>query len=357
MKKWLVALVLASLCGVSVPARGTTTTQARLPHRSSVQTYKSGMAFPADMAWVQGAHKIFVTEKNTGKIRVLKRRRLLRRPCAKLSVNSSGERGLLGIALDPRFKHNHRLYVYYTNRSPLENRVARFEVRHDRCRHRKDIVRGISASSSGYHNGGQLEFVGGKLFVSVGEAHDPGNAQDKSSRLGKILRINTDGSVPHDNPFGRHNPVWTYGHRNPFGLARRPGTTKLYETENGPSCDDEVNLIKKGRNYGWGNGYQCGTRGVGPNPKAPLERWSPTIAPTDAWWYRGKMKALSGSLYFGDYNNGRLHRLTLNRKGTRVRRSRVIYDAGEPIIDVSKGPGGWLYFATTSSIRRIVPAP
>jgi glucose/arabinose dehydrogenase len=306
------------------------------------------------MAWLKGTHKIFFTEKNNGQIRVMHGRKLVRRPCARLSVNSTGERGLLGIVLDPHFKRNHRLYVYYTNSSPLQNRVVRFVVSHDRCTHKKNIVRGIPASSSGYHNGGQLEFVGGKLFVSVGEAHDPGNAQDRNVRLGKILRINPNGSVPRGNPFGRSNPVWTYGHRNPFGLARRPGTHKLYETENGPSCDDEVNIIKKGRNYGWGNGYQCGTAGVGPNPKRPLKRWSPTIAPTDAWWYRGRLRNLSGSLYFGDYNTNTLHRLVMNRRGTRVRRDRHIYNAGEPIIDVAKGPGGWLYMLTSTSIRRIV---
>ncbi|MFN2594482.1 MAG: sorbosone dehydrogenase family protein [Actinomycetota bacterium] len=354
LKKTIVGMLLGSL--LVVPSAGTATARGpRVPAGTKVQTYKGNLAFPVDMAWVHGTHKIFFTEKNTGKIRVLKRHHLMSKPCAQLAVNSIQERGLLGITLDPRFRHNHRLYVYYSNASPLQNRVARFVVRRDRCTHEKIIVRGISASSMGYHNGGQLEFVGGKLFVSVGEAHDPGNAQDTGKRLGKILRINTDGTIPRGNPFGRHNPVWTYGHRNPFGLARRPGTKTLYESENGPECDDEINVIKKGRNYGWGNGYQCGTRGVGPNPKPPLIRWSPTIAPTDVWWYRGRMKKLSGSLYVGDYNNGHLHRLLLNKKGTHIRRDRVIYSADDGITDVSKGPGGWLYLMTTGSIRRIVP--
>jgi glucose/arabinose dehydrogenase len=128
----------------------------------------------------------------------------------------------------------------------------------------------------------------------------------------------------------------------------------LYETENGPECDDEINLIRKGQNYGWGSNYQCGTDGEGSNPVGPLVRYSQTIAPTDAWWYEGRMKSLSGSLYFGDYNNGQLHRLFFNAKGTDVRRERVIYRTSG-ITDVSKGPGGWLYVLTSDSIVRIVP--
>jgi glucose/arabinose dehydrogenase len=260
----------------------------------------------------------------------------------------------LGIALHPKFDRNHYLYVFYTNASPLEHRVVRFTVTRNRCRNRKSIVSGLNADSGGYHNGGQLEFVGGKLFVSTGEAHEPALAQDTNSRLGKILRLNPNGSVPDGNPFGNDNPVWSYGHRNPFGLAHKPGTNKIYVTENGPNCDDEVNFIKKGRNYGWGSNYECGTAGVGPNPKAPLRRYSDIIVPTDPWFYKGKLRKLNGSLYFGDHAAGRIHRLILNAKGNRVRDERVIHDAGSGITDVSMGPGKWMYFLTGDSIQRIV---
>jgi glucose/arabinose dehydrogenase len=306
------------------------------------------------MAWVPGTKKIFFTEKNSGKVRVLVGRRLLNRACVDLDVNASGERGALGISLHPRFKQNHLLYVYYTNSSPLENRVTRFRVRNNRCRNRDHVVTGLR-SSDGYHNGGQIEFVKGKLFVAVGESHEPSEAQDQTSRLGKILRYNPNGSVPSGNPFGPNNPVWSYGHRNPFGLAHKPGTSRIWSSENGPSCDDELNHIVKGRNYGWGPGYDCGSNGVGLNPKGPEVRWSEIIVPTDVWWYRGRMKSLSGSLYMGAYANGRLYRFVMNSRGTDVRRERVTYDGDAPIVDVSKGPRGWLYFVTTGAIRRIVP--
>ncbi len=326
-----------------------------LPDGTRVQRYERGLNFPVDMAWVRGTGKVFFTQK-TGKIRVMKGRRLLARACKKLNVDSSGERGLLGLALHPKFKKNHFLYAFYVNRSPLESRVTRFKVRNDRCRRARNIVKNIPVSAS-YHLGGQLEFVGGKLFVTVGDGHDSANAQIKRNRLGKILRLNPDGSIPRGNPFnrpGNRNPVWSYGHRNGFGLTRKPGAPKLFETENGPDCDDELNRIRKGRNYGWGPGYACGTAGVGPNPKRPLKRWASPIAVTDPWWYRGRMKRLNGDIYAGGYNSGGLHRLVINGKGTRVRKDRVIYDASE-IVDVTKGPKGWLYFSTQSAIFRIVP--
>jgi glucose/arabinose dehydrogenase len=168
----------------------------------------------------------------------------------------------------------------------------------------------VGTACSGYHNGGQLFFLGGKLFVTVGEAHDPANAQRLSTRLGKVLRYNPDGSIPADNPVlgGHRTAIWSYGHRNGFGLTAKPHTKLLYETENGPNCDDELNRIMRGRNYGWGNGYVCGTNGVGPNPVAPLKRWTPTIAPTDPWWYTGRITRMRGSIYMGDYNTGSLRR-------------------------------------------------
>jgi glucose/arabinose dehydrogenase len=344
----------ASVCSLVVALVVTVAPVAgALPRGTHIQVFKRGLHFPVDLAWVPGTRKMFFTEKNTGRVRVLIGRRLLARPCVNLDVNSTGEAGALGIALHPRFKRNHLLYVYFTKRDPLENRVTRFKVSNNRCRRAKSILRGLPAST-GYHNGGQLEFVRGKLFVSTGENHNRSLAQSTRSRLGKILRLNADGSVPNDNPFGRRNPVWSYGHRNPFGLARRPGTAWLFESENGPNCDDELNRIRRGRNYGWGPGYTCGTKGVGPQPVGPLRRWTPPIVPTDLTWYRGAIKRLNGSLYMGDFAHGRVHRFRLNDKGTRVVGHNIVYDASSGVVDVAKGPRGLFYIVTSSSILRIV---
>lgn len=344
MTRFSIVLLLTTVGILFSPA----VTEA-LPTGTKVQTYQGRLDFPIDMAWVKGMKKIFFTEKS-GAIRVMKGRRLLTHPCATLPTNSDGERGLLGIALHPAFEKNHKLYVFFTHNDPIENRVVRFIVQHNRCTKKRVIVDGIPSNT--IHNGGQIEFVGSKLFVSVGEAGDPSNSQDRGNRLGKVLRYNANGSVPKDNPFG--NAVWSYGHRNPFGLAHIPGTHKLYETENGPECDDEFNFIKRGRNYGWGDGYQCGTKGVGPNPKAPLRRWSQVIVASDPTWYEGRLKRLNNSIYVGSFGDGKLHRLLLNERGTRLRHDRVVYDSDDSIVDVSPGPGGWLYFMTPSGIFRIV---
>ena len=345
MRKTIIPALVCALALLLVP------TASALPNGTRVRTYQGNLSFPIDMAWVRGTNKIFFTEKNSGRVRVMKGRRLLNRACVDLDVASQGERGALGIALHPKFKSNHFLYVYYTNASPLTNKVTRFTVRNNRCRNATDIVSGISAASSGYHNGGQIEFAGGKLYVATGEAHDPAQAQDRNNKLGKILRLNPNGSTPNGNPFG--NEVWSYGHRNPFGLAHKPGTSKIYETENGPSCDDEMNVIIKGRNYGWGTGYQCGTAGVGLNPKPPEVRWSEVIVPTDLGWYSGKLKAIRG-LLGGDFGRGRIHRFTMNDRGTQVRNDQIIYNGGDPITDVAEGPGRWLYFLTQDAIKRVV---
>lgn len=335
---------LAPPISLTSPARA-------LPRGSRVQTYQGNLSFPVDMAWVRGTNKIFFTEKNTGRIRVMEGKNLLGTPCKDLAVASSGERGLLGITLHPNFKENKFLYVYWTDASPLQNRVTRFTVKNNRCRNSKTIVGGISAASSGYHNGGQLEFVGKKLFITTGDAHSASSAQNTDNKLGKVLRVNANGSIPDGNPF--NNAVWSFGHRNPFGLARKPGTKRLFQTDNGAECDDELNIIKKGRNYGWGSGYRCGTAGVGPNPKPPEIRWSNIIVPTDLGWYRGKLKRIRG-LLGADYRYGRIHRFVLNERGTNVKRDDVIYNGSEAILDVAEGPGKWLYFLTTNAIKRVV---
>ncbi|MDQ3939974.1 MAG: PQQ-dependent sugar dehydrogenase [Actinomycetota bacterium] len=347
MKRSIVVALLMPALLLTFP----TSTSTAQPQGTKVQTYKSGLAFPVDMAWIPGTRKIFFTEKNTGRVRVMVGRTLLGTPCVDLDVDSAGEKGALGIVLHPRFKDNKFLYVYYTNSSPNENRVTRFTVRRNRCRNPKHVVRGLSAGAD-YHNGGQLEFVNGKLFVSTGEIHQASLAQDTNSRLGKILRLRPNGGIPAGNPF--NNAVWSYGHRNPFGLAREPGTNRLFQTENGPNCDDEVNRIVKGRNYGWGTGYRCGTAGVGDRPKPPLKRYSSIIVPTDPWWYTGKLKLFRG-LLMGDFN-GRIHRFIMNDRRTRIRADRIVFDGSGDIVDVSTGPGRWVYFINgpQGSIMRIV---
>ena len=324
---------------------------------AKAQLYKGGLDFPVDMAWQRDTDTVFYTEKATGNIRILHGKELVKQPCATVPANADGERGTLGIVLDPEFESNGYLYVYYTNEAPTENRVTRFVVDGDSCTNEEHIITGIPALDSTRHVGGQLEIVDGKLFVSVGDGYsNPSTAQDLNSPLGKVLRYNLDGSVPEDNPYsepGDPNPVWTMGHRNPFGLTHNPETSQIYETENGPDCDDELNVLEEGANFGWGPGYECGGAGVGKDPTRSLVAWTPPIVPTDPWFYTGTTESLAGSLYMGDFGSGKLHRFVMNDAGTKVTKDEIVYDSPSQIVDVSEGPEGLLYFLTPDGVYRL----
>lgn len=329
-----------------------------LPEGTKVQVYEGGMSeLPVDMAWVPGTRKIFFTEKGSGKIRVMRRRNLLTRPCWDLPVENDGERGALGIALDPDYPTNHYLYVYFSSLTHEDNRVVRFTVEDNRCTDRFLVISGIPAGNR--HNGGQLEFMDGYLFISTGEIGQPERAQDTEDTAGKILRILPNGDIPGDNPFetgGSPNAVWSYGHRNAFGLAVKPDTSQLYESENGPGCLDELNYIVEADNYGWGpeSSTDCTHPGDGIDPRDPMRTWTPTIAPTDLAWYEGRLGPFDESLLMADYKEGKIRRFRLAPDGESVETARAVYNGPDPILDVAKGPGGWVYFLTTEGISRIV---
>lgn len=205
--------------------------------------------------------RIFISER-PGQIRVAENGRLLPDPWLKIDrVVEQGESGLLGIALDPDFRNNGFLYVAYTyasQQSPYINRLSRFRENPQTKRggEEKVLIDGVRGASN--HNGGAVRFgPDGKLYWGMGERFEGALAQDLGNLNGKILRLNPDGSIPADNPFpGSY--IWSYGHRNPQGLAWQPGTNNLFSTEHGPSgergcCNDEVNLVEKGKNYGWPN--------------------------------------------------------------------------------------------------------
>ena len=200
--------------------------------------------------------RIFVAEQ-TGRLRVIKDGALLSAPFLTVPVTSDGERGLLGVALDPGFAVNRHVYVYYTAASPVVNRIVRYtasasnpdvaEVGSARV-----IVDGIP-SQSGYHNGGALHFSpDGKLFFAVGENHSGGNAQSLSSMAGKLHRVNPDGSVPSDNPFG--SSIWALGLRNPFTFDIERATGRIFINDVGQSTYeeiDETSTTEGGVNFGW----------------------------------------------------------------------------------------------------------
>jgi glucose/arabinose dehydrogenase len=185
---------------------------------------------------------------------------LLSTPFGSLTVDSSGERGLLGIAFDPNFASNNYVYLYYTvSTSPIHNRVSRFTAAGDTAVPGSEtiILELDNLSSATNHNGGAIHFApDGKLYIGVGENANGANSQTLSNLLGKILRINADGTIPTDNPFyntatGNNRAIWALGLRNPFTFTFQPGTTRLFINDVGQSTWEEINDGIAGSNYGW----------------------------------------------------------------------------------------------------------
>jgi glucose/arabinose dehydrogenase len=196
----------------------------------------------------------------TGQLRVIKNGALLPTPFVSLSVDSSGERGLLGVAFDPNFGSNHFVYLYYTtNVAPIHNRISRFTANGDVAVAGSEtvLVDLDNLSSATNHNGGAIHFgPDGKLYAGVGENATSSNAQTLANRLGKILRYNSDGTIPTDNPFfntatGANRAIWALGLRNPFTFGFQPGTGRMFINDVGQNTWEEINDGIAGSNYGW----------------------------------------------------------------------------------------------------------
>jgi glucose/arabinose dehydrogenase len=202
--------------------------------------------------------RLFVCQQG-GSLRVVKNGALLPTPFMTLTVDSAGERGLLGIAFDPNFASNNFLYVYYTvPGSPSHNRVSRFTANGDIAAAGSEMIllELDNLSGAGNHNGGAIHFgPDGKLYIAVGENANGSNSQTLANLLGKVLRINADGTIPTTNPFfnttGARKEIWALGLRNPFTFAFQPGTTRMFINDVGQSTWEEINDGIAGSNYGW----------------------------------------------------------------------------------------------------------
>ena len=234
---------------------------------------------------------MFVADKDVGEIRIVRDGEILDEPFATLPVQVTvNETGLLGVAVDPAFPDEPWVYAYYTGTDAV-NHLVRIRADGDRGTEIQPLL-DLLPATAGWHNGGDLAFgPDGKLYVSVGDGHDGSRSQDPNGIGGRILRLNPDGSVPDDNPLGPGNPTFALGIRNSFGLCFDPETGELWETENGPTEDDEINLIEAGGNYGWpehlGPGGEPDVRR--PRPRLPGHRSCRPGAPS-----------LTASLLFGE---------------------------------------------------------
>src|SRR6185503_11916509 len=250
-----------------------TTRAATLP-AGFIETQISGLTNPTAME-IAPDGRIFVCEQG-GSLRVIKNGAVLPTPFLTLSVDSNGERGLLGITFDPNFVNNSFLYVYYTVPvTPRHNRVSRFTANGDVVAPGSEtiLLELNDLTSATNHNGGAIHFgPDGKLYIAVGENATASNAQTLSNMLGKVLRINSNGTIPTDNPFfntasGNNRSIWAFGLRNPFTFAFQPGTGRMFINDVGQDTWEEINDGIAGSNYGWPT-----TEGVTSNPsfRSPL---------------------------------------------------------------------------------------
>ncbi len=256
-------------------------------------------------------------------------------------VEHVGEGGLLGLALAPDFLHTNFIYLYYTfkNNGILENRVERYRLVKGNLTDRTVILKGIKGAPN--HDGGRLAFgPDGKLYVTTGDAQQPDLAQDINSLNGKILRINPDGSIPGDNPFA--NAVYSYGHRNPQGLAW-DSQGRLWATEHGPSGietgNDEVNLIVKGGNYGWPEirGKQTQAGMIAPVIESGRQdTWAPA-----------SLTIINDTLYFGGLRGEALYSAQIHTNRL-INLKRHFQSEFGRIRAVKVGPDGWLYISTSN---------
>ncbi len=236
---------------------GQTAAAATLLSGFSETQIAGGLRSPTAMGFAPDG-RLFVCEQG-GTLRVIKNGVLLPTPFVSLTVSAIGERGLLGVAFDPDFESNGFVYVYYTATTPnVHNRVSRVTATGDVAQAGSEtIVMDLEPLSATNHNGGAIHFgIDGKLYIAVGENAVASNSQTLANRLGKMLRINADGSIPDDNPFfnqasGANRAIWALGLRNPFTFAVEPLSGALHINDVGQNTWEEINLGVAGANYGW----------------------------------------------------------------------------------------------------------
>jgi len=305
--------------------------------------------------------RIFITER-PGRIRIFGGGRLLPEPWMTLEVAAVSEAGLMGLALDPQFAQNRFVYVAYTYRAPngrLQNRLVRLREDQKSGNGSLDKVLIDNVAGANNHDGGRVKFgPDGKIYWTTGDAQTTRFAQDLRSLNGKILRLNADGSIPADNPFA-NSYVYSYGHRNPQGLAWQSKTQRLYSTEHGPSgfqgcCRDELNYIEPGKNYGWPEirGDETREGMVSPIINAGTsETWAPAGA---TFVSRGPW---AGSLLFTGLRGQTLYRVVLDPNDPRKvdKFERLLYRQFGRLRDIVEGPYGNLYLLTSNRDGRGSP--
>lgn len=373
-----IAATLAALAAVLAPPpahaqapRSPTPEPVTAPVR--VETVARGLEHPWGLAFLPDG-RVLVTER-PGRLRIVEGNGRLSEPLGGVpAVQARGQGGLLDVALDPRFADNRLVYLSYAEpgEGGASTAVARGRLGAGRLEEVQVVYRQQPKVGAFNHFGSRLVFArDGTLFVTQGDrANHSDEAQNLATLIGKIVRINPDGSIPRDNPFlgraGARQEIWSYGHRNVQAAALHPQTGQLWTVEHGARGGDELNHPEAGRNYGWPvisygthySGLRIGEGTARPGMEQPVYYWDPVIAPSGMAFYTGEAyPGWKGSLFIGSLRPGLLVRLTLP-DGRVTGEERYLADLHERIRDVRQGPDGLLYLLTDARhgrLLRLVP--
>ncbi|MCP9492986.1 MAG: PQQ-dependent sugar dehydrogenase [Pyrinomonadaceae bacterium MAG19_C2-C3] len=338
--------------------------------RFRVETVTGNLEVPWSLAWKPDGSMLIAERK--GRVRVFENGKLRSEPLYVVpDVEPSGENGLMGMTLHPRFAENGFVYLAYAyDGDGKQVKVVRLRERDGKWDEPKIIISEIPAAR--YHAGTRLRFgADGKLYITTGDATNGDQAQRLESLGGKTLRLNDDGTIPNDNPFINHAQfpnarpeIWSYGHRNAQGLDFHPDTGMMVQTEHGPSFpldglrggDDEVNIVERGKNYGW-NKIRGDKKRDG--MESPLLVYKKAIAPASGMFYRLNKSETGFPQFRGDYFFGALKGESLIRivfDGARVvGQERLLENKFGRIREVAESPDGTIYFTTSNRDGRGSP--
>ncbi len=338
-----------------------------------VEQVAAGLGVPWGLAFIS-TNILLVTERR-GSVRLLdldKGTNFILKNVPRVMVDGQG--GMLDVAVSPDYKKTGWVYFTYVKEVDGEGAtvLSRSKINKDKFSQWQDLLVTQSTTDTGYHFGSRIAFDGeGHVFFSIGDRGERPNSQDLTNHAGSIIRLNLDGSIPEDNPFvktkGVLPEIWSYGHRNPQGLAYDFVYKRLWSNEHGPRGGDEINLIIAGANYGWpvishGKEY-WGPVSVGEGThrkdiQDPVKVYIPSIAPGSLIIYNGNaLPAWKGNLLSGALKLRHLNRVVIDKAGKEVKEERLFESMNERIRALAQSPQGWVYFSTDSGkVYRIRPA-
>lgn len=363
---------LGMACAIAAPAE---------PIRTEVETIQvreiaGGLEHPWAVAFLPNGDML-VTER-PGRMRLIADGELRDEPVAGMPpIFARRQGGLLDLVLDPEFARNQQIYFAYSHAEGelTTTRVMRARFAPEGLSEQEVIFEAKPLVDSAAHFGSRLAFgQDHTLYITMGERFvEQEEAQNLGTHLGKVLRINRDGTVPDDNPFvntaGALPEIYTYGHRNPQGLFVDPVDGRIWEQEHGARGGDEINLLRPGANYGWpivayGVNYDGSTIGEGvtdkPGVEQPLFYWDPSIAPSGMTRYLGdRFPGWQGDLFVGALKGRLVSRLDLDEQGRIVKEEQFLVDKLGRIRDIRSGPDGLLYLLSDRNpggLYRLEPA-